>query len=143
MRLSLPNVLMAILLVLVVPLERGLCTCGNVAPATPRATTAMVPGHCHAACCTAAAARAAHGSGHGERTAGDCGCSSYSAAVLPMVPAVVADDAPIAAFGLLPSLASVEPVSEPSEHPLALDVGSPPIPDPAGAHALRAPPALA
>lgn len=144
-RLSLPNLLVAILLVLIIPLEQGRCMCGSLAPHAhaAMATAATASADCHDSCCDSPSA--AHGEHHGQpsKAPQGCACASYSAGVLPVVPSVSASDVSIAAFVLLPSLCSVEPVSEPREHPPALDVGSPPLPDVTGAHGLRAPPVSA
>jgi len=145
-RLRLPHVLLAILLALIAPLEQGRCLCGTLLPHTMRAPVAMAMAspHCASACCQArAAARGAQHGQPGKASSQACACSSFSSGVLPAVPTLSAGESSVAAFVLLPSIASVEPVLESREYPPALDVGSPPLPATRGAHGLRAPPALA
>ncbi len=148
--LRLPTFLLSILLVLVMPIEQGRCMCGSALPHASRAavssassamSAAMASGRCHSACCSARAA--AHSRATSPAPSRSCTCASMTAATMPMLPGVPVDATSVVAIALLPSLVSVEPVSEPIEHPLALDVGKPPLPIAAGAHGLRAPPAAA
>jgi len=137
-RFSIPQLVLACAMALLLPLEQLHCTClGSLTAPAP------VTAHAAHSCC---AARSSGGTAHhAQHPQGPRACACV--AMIPvLVPAAVAAGpeartaTPLAALAV-PTV--IAPVSIHTETVPALDVGSPPLPDDPGAHGLRAPPLFA
>ena len=81
--MRLPNLVLAALLVLLLPLEQAHCACGSPASQVARATAAAPA--CPAACCAAPAARPAEHRGCPDQDPRGCACDHLAAADLSVV----------------------------------------------------------
>lgn len=134
-RRSIPHLVFAATLALLLPLEQLHCAC--MVPQTHPAPASSHP------CCESASRRAAaHHSQH-HREPHTCTCAHLLAVTLPTGIEVGAEMSTAAPIAVLSVPAVGAPVSIVTETVPALDVECPPPLDDPGAHGLRAPPVFA
>ena len=137
-RMSIPNLMLAAALALLLPLEQLHCACAG-----SQTRTAPVASHQDHGCCESAPASGADHQSHGRQAPHGCSCPEVMPIPVPVAGALVLDARTVAPPAVLTVLAVIAPVSIVAETRPALDVGSPPLSDDLGAHGLRAPPATA
>lgn len=137
-RTSIPHVVLAATLALLLPLEQVYCACMG-SPAQPTSVTSRA-GH---ECCGPAAPSGTEQHSRPGQAPHTCTCPQLAVAA---VPAIIGDSLQVPALTPLAVLtvpATSAQVSFDAETTPALDVGSPSLPDDPGAHGLRAPPVSA
>ncbi len=137
-RRSIPNLLLATALVLLLPLEQVFCACmGFAAQRTP---VSSVAGH---ECCEATSAA---GSEHHSRPAQaphSCSCQRLVESAVPVLSEGSVQAPAVAPVAVLTGTTIVVPIPVRQGTTPAPDVGSASLPDDPGAHGLRAPPVSA
>ncbi|MCC6348725.1 MAG: hypothetical protein IT347_03920 [Candidatus Eisenbacteria bacterium] len=137
-RLSIPNLVLAAALALLLPLEQLHCAClGSETRSAP------VASHEEHGCCDSQSSTPADHQSHDQQTPHGCVCPEMAPILVPAAGVVVLDASTVAPLAVLAVPAVIAPVLIVSETIPALDVGSSPLPDDPGAHGLRAPPATA
>ncbi len=137
-RLSIPHLVLAAAMAVLLPLEQLHCTCmGSPTHAAP------VASHAEDGCCDSPSPCGTDHSSHHQQAPQPCSCPSMITALVPTVIAVSPEAPTVTPLAVLAVPVVIAPVSIVTETILALDVGSPPHQDDPGAHGLRAPPATA
>ncbi len=137
-RLSIPNLVLAAALALLLPLEQLHCACVG-----SQTRTAPVASHEEHGCCDAPSSSGADHQSHDQQAPHACVCPEMVPILVPAAGVAVLDAPTVAPLAVLTVPVVMAPVSIVTETIPALDVGSPPLPDDPGAHGLRAPPATA
>lgn len=137
-RKSIPNLLLATALVLLLPLEQVMCACmGFAAQPTP---VASVAGH---ECCDAISASGSEHHSRPEQAPHACSCNRLVESAVPVVIEGGLQAPELASVAVLTGTASFTPLPVCEKTTSAPDSGSPSIPEDPGAHGLRAPPVSA
>lgn len=137
-RLSIPNLVLAAALALLLPLEQLHCACAG-----SQTSTAPVASHEEHGCCDSPSSSAGDHHSHDQQAPHGCVCPEM-APIPVLAPGVVVLDAPtVTPLAVLTVPTVIAPASIVTETIPALDVGSSPLPDDPGAHGLRAPPVTA
>lgn len=137
-RLSIPNLVLAAALALLLPLEQLHCACVG-----SQTRTAPVASHEEHGCCDSPSSSGADHQSHDQQSPHGCVCPEMVPILVPAAGVAVLDAPTAAPLAVLTVPVVIAPVSIVTETVPALDVGSPPLPDDPGAHGLRAPPSLA
>jgi hypothetical protein len=135
-RMPIPHIALAVALALLLPLEQAHCAwMGLQKHAAPVAGTATSAHACCASPVKPAPSQPAQGGAPAQ-----CMCQQLPPAAMPATPASGGAALSVMSLAALAVPSFIAPVPSPARTVLALDVGSPPLPDDPGAHGLRAPP---
>lgn len=137
-RKSLPNLLLATALVLLLPLEQVVCACMGFATQPTRVAAAA--GH---ECCEAAGSSGSERHSRPEQAPHSCSCQRLAEGALTAVSEGIVHAPAVAPVAVLSGTTIVVPVPAREGTTPARDVGSSSLPDTPGAHGLRAPPVTA
>ena len=137
-RFSIPQLVLAAAMALLLPLEQLHCTCMG-----PQPHAAPVASHGEDGCCDSPAPCGTDHQSHHQQAPQPCSCPSMINGVVPAAVAVSPEAPTVTPLAVLTVPVVIAPVSIVTETVPALDVGSPPLPDDPGAHGLRAPPIFA
>jgi hypothetical protein len=139
-RMPIPNLVLAAMLALLLPLEQAHCAwMGLQTHAAPAAATSPT-GH---ECCASPTTSEPDPQAQPERASQGCACELLPSGTLPAVIASGVEAPPVTSLAVLTVPSVIAPVPVSTETVPALDVGSSPLPDDPGAHGLRAPPVSA
>ena len=137
-RFSIPNLVLAAALALLLPLEQLHCTCMG-----SQTHMAPVASHAEGGCCNSPAPCGTDHRSQPQQAPHSCTCPSMIAGVVPAVVTASTEAPTVTPLAVLTVSVVIAPVSTLTKTAPALDVGSPPLPDDPGAHGLRAPPVSA
>jgi len=139
-RMSIPHLVIAATLALLLPLEQAHCAwMGLQKQAAPVAVNSPA-GH---ECCASPTTAGQESRSRPEQLPRGCACQQLPSMALPATLALGTEAPLVASLAVLTIPSIIAPVSIVTETVPALDVGSRPLPDDPGAHGLRAPPASA
>lgn len=136
-RMPIPKLVLAAALALLLPLEQAHCAWMGLQQRVVPVAAASAAGH---ECCNTPAAPEQDRPAQPGKAATGCVCEELPAGTVPLAVTAVPAAASAGALAVPTTPAVIAPVSDVGEIVLALDVGSPPLPDDPGAHGLRAPP---
>jgi hypothetical protein len=135
--LRIPNLVLASLLALLLPLEQAHCVWMRFEkPAAPAAAAAH-------ACCGAAATPRSGEHARPDKPSAGCACEQLPTGTLPTIITAGTEGASPTFIAMVAVRPVVEPFVSVTATAPALEFGSPPLPDDPGAHGLRAPPVSA